>query len=139
MPAPGRKKYNARGEHIEHAGKQVWIPSAIQAVRARQLIMMERVGTIGNLRFEVRVPLVVNNKKVCDYRCDHVYDVLGERGTELRTVWEEVKGFITPEYRLKKKLFEATTGNKISEIMTPGGGKKQVALLETEWQNRIPD
>ncbi len=133
------KKYNARGERVLLHGKEVWIPSAIQAVRLRQLIKMEEAGTIGNLRAEVRFPVVINNLKVFDYRCDHVYDELDERGVPGRLIYEEVKGFITPEYRLKKKVFQAVMQVKISEIMTPGGGTKQVANLTEMWEGKIPD
>ncbi len=134
-----RKKYNARGEYVQLHDKRVFIPSAIQAVRLRQLIEMEQAEMIGNLKAEVRIPIVINNLKVFEYRCDHVYDVLDERGYEARQVYEEVKGFITPEYRLKKKVFEAVMQVKISEIMTPGGGTKQVENLTQMWKNKIPE
>lgn len=133
------KKYNARGEYLELDGKRIFIPSAIQAVRLHQLIRMRDSGIIGNLRAEVRFPVVINNLKVFDYRCDHVYDVLDDRGVPGRQVYEEVKGFITPEYRLKKKVFQAVMQVKISEIMTPGGGAKQVANLTEMWEGKIPD
>lgn len=124
---------------MELHGSSVFIPSAIQAVRLRQLIKMEEAGVIGNLRAEVRFPVVINNLKVFDYRCDHVYDVLDERGVPGRLVYEEVKGFITPEYRLKKKVFQAVNQVLISEIMTPGGGKKQVEIMNEKWEGKIPD
>jgi hypothetical protein len=51
---------------------------------------------------QVRVPMVVNGKHVCDYYCD--FRVTFCDG---RVEHHEVKGFETAVWRLKEKLFRA--------------------------------
>lgn len=72
---------------------------------------------IANLRFEVPIDLIVKNKKICTYRVDATYDLLDpDYGRVLRTVFEEVKGFVTADYVIKRKLFEALMGKELSVI-----------------------
>lgn len=149
------RKYNAKGEHIVLNGKPVWIPSAAQAVRLRQLIVMQEQGLIENLRAEVPVDLVVNKKRICRYRCDHVYDLLDVQGRSVRTVWEDVKGLLTPDFKLKHKLFDALMApehlsliavpnwNERSKYMKDQGLKASHFSIEewfaTNWSGRVPD
>jgi len=78
--------------------------------RWTELCLLERAGKITNLRRQVRFPLVVNGKRVCDYIADFVYV---ENGTE---VVEDVKGFATAVFKLKSKLFTAVYGKEINII-----------------------
>jgi hypothetical protein len=52
---------------------------------------------------QVRIPIVVNGVKICDYVADFL--VSYANGTEELV---EVKGFETPEWKLKKRLLDAT-------------------------------
>jgi predicted nuclease of restriction endonuclease-like RecB superfamily len=52
---------------------------------------------------QIRFPLHVNGFKICDYVCDFLV-----RYADGRRELVEVKGFWTPEAKLKRKLFEAT-------------------------------
>lgn len=112
---PKRSKYRAKRtttpDGITHASKK-------QSVRWVLLRQLERSGEIINLRREVPFKLNVNGVHVCTYRADHVYDKplkkLGGGHTE--TVVEDVKGFKTPSYRLKKKLMSAVLGIEILEV-----------------------
>ena len=51
---------------------------------------------------QFRIPLIVNNRKVCTYVCDFLV-----RYADGRKELVEVKGVWTPEAKLKRKLFEA--------------------------------
>lgn len=70
---------------------------------------MERTGLISNLKRQVRFIIAVNGHKICTYIADFTYT---ENGIE---VTEDVKGYPTPEYRLKKKLMLAVHGVEIRE------------------------
>ena len=52
---------------------------------------------------QVRFPLTVNGSQICDYVVDFLV-----RYSDGRRELVEVKGFVTPEFRLKLKLFQAT-------------------------------
>lgn len=131
-------KYNAKGEHVEIDGKRVWIASAGQAERARQLMAMREAGVIDNLRLEVPVILTVNNMKICTYRVDAMYEVIDERGAPVRLVYEEVKGLPTADWKLKRKLFDATQGTKLSIVQLPGGKVSSVDWMRENWAGRLP-
>ena len=51
---------------------------------------------------QIRIPLMVNNRKVCDYVCDFLV-----RYADGRRELVEVKGVWTDVAKLKRKLFEA--------------------------------
>ncbi len=123
-----RGKYNASGERVNG----VWMASASQAERYRQLLKMEQDGLIANLKTEVPYHLTVNNRKITTYRLDFLYDEINDRGQEMRRIYEEVKGFVTPQYRITKKLFEAIHQVEISEIMC--GRVSEMKL----WAGKIP-
>lgn len=71
----------------------------------------EKLGKIQNLRFQVDYPYKENGIHCFVYRSDFNYTIV-ETGEE---VVEDVKGFRTDVYRLKKKLIEARYGIVISE------------------------
>jgi hypothetical protein len=84
--------------------------SVAEARRWTQLQLLVRGGFIHNLERQITFPLIVNGIKICTYRADFVYDEFGERKVE------DVKGFLTPEYKLKKKMMAACHGIAIIEI-----------------------
>ena len=77
-------------------------------------------GIIADLRLQPKFDCIINGKKVCTYKADFEYlllDEIGPQGQISHYVVEDVKGFKTPTYRLKKKLVEALyPGTVINEI-----------------------
>ena len=80
-------------------------------------------GEISHLEIHPRIRCELNGRKICDYIADFRYlDVsfAGPQGQQGMTVVEDVKGYKTAVYRLKKKLVEAMyPTTKICEI-SPG-------------------
>jgi hypothetical protein len=112
---PRKNKYNAAGERIDG----MWFASAAEGKRYLQLKAMAERNLIDNLRCQVKLTCVVNNKLICTYIADFAYVVIDDRGVAIRSVWEDVKGMVTDVYRIKKKLVEAIHHVEILEI--PGG------------------
>lgn len=83
---------------------------ASKAERGRwmDLRLMEKAGEIKELQRQIRYPLEVNGMHICDYIADMVYEKNG-------LVVEDVKGYRTEIYRLKKKLMLACHGIEIKE------------------------
>ena len=77
--------------------------SQAEARRWQQLKLLERAGVILELQRQVTFPIAWNGIKICSYRADFVYreTATGEQ------VIEDVKGMLTPEYRIKAKLMAA--------------------------------
>jgi len=84
--------------------------SRAEAKRYATLKLWERAGEISNLRLQPEYPFYVNDQKVFTYRADFSYTQNGA------TIVEDVKGFKTTVYRLKKKIIEAFYGIAIQEI-----------------------
>ena len=103
-------KYRARGFRD---GDGLWWASQAEYRRWRELQVLEAAGAIGNLRRQVGYPLEVNGQKICRYVADFVYEQAGAE------IVEDVKGFRTPEYKLKAALMKACYGVEIREV--PGG------------------
>lgn len=68
-----------------------------------QLKLEKRGGLIKDFKRQVEFPLSVNGIKICTHRVDFLVDLPNGK-SEVR----EVKGFATPEWNLKRKIFEAT-------------------------------
>lgn len=88
-----------------------------EAARYRELLLMEQAGYIRELKKQVVFPLIpsqrVNGRVVerkCDYRADFTY----YEGDEF--VVEDVKGFRTPDYIIKRKLMLWIHGIRIKEV-----------------------
>lgn len=94
---PGSSKYRAVrtscGEHM-HASKK-------EALRCKELRLMEISGKIKALKQQPGFEIEVNGSLVCSYRADFSYYADGN------WVVEDCKGMRTPVYRLKKKLMKA--------------------------------
>ena len=73
-----------------------------EALRHRELLLLERAGKITNLERQVKFELIPkqDGERACTYVADFVYTNVdtGER------VVEDTKGFKTEVYRIKKKL-----------------------------------
>lgn len=80
--------------------------SAKEAKRYKELVLLERAGEIQNLelqpRFLLQEGFKKNNKKwrKLEYVADFKYIENG------KTIVEDVKGFETKEFKIKRKLFE---------------------------------
>lgn len=85
----------------------VLFASKKEARRWGELKLMQKVGLISDLRRQVVFALEVNGIHICKYVADFVF---AERG---KTVVEDSKGFVTPEFRLKSKLMLALHGVEV--------------------------
>ena len=105
-------KYHARKTTFDG----ITFDSASEASRYAELNMLEKNGEITDLRRQVPFVLlddyVISGKKKrgIKYVADFVYC---EDGIEHI---EDVKGCLTPVYKLKKKMFESRYGKTIEEI-----------------------
>jgi len=75
--------------------------SKAEARRYGDLKVTEKAGLITDLELQPTFPVKINGIKVFTYRADFRYVDLGG------VVIEDVKGYKTPLYRLKKKCVEA--------------------------------
>lgn len=93
-------------------------PSKKEANRWKQLQLLEKNGEVRNIRRQVEYRLEVAGRLICKYRADFVYEELRSE-VKVGGVWlevvEDVKGFSTPIYVLKKKLMRACLGIEIRE------------------------
>lgn len=82
-----------------------------EAKRAQELQLLERMGKISNLRFQVKVELIPkqDGERACNWIMDFMYEEDGEE------IWEDFKGFRTPEYIIKRKLVLWRYGKKVRE------------------------
>ncbi len=81
--------------------------SAKEAKRYAELKLMERGEYLSHLRIQPRYPLKV---LVCTYVADFAYmTAMGERV-------EDVKGYKTDVYKIKKKLMKAVHGIDVVEV-----------------------
>lgn len=84
-----------------------------EATRYQQLLLLERNGELRSLRCQVVYKLEVAGIHICKYRADFVYEEL--RNGVWSEITEDVKGYRTPEYKLKKKLMLACFGIDVRE------------------------
>lgn len=101
-----RIKYNKyRNKKIEIDG--IVFDSIKESVRYKELRLLERAGLIKNIKmqtsFELQPSFKKNGKTIraITYRAD--FDYITKDG---RHIIEDVKGMETPEFKLKKKIFE---------------------------------
>ncbi len=84
-------------------------PSKKEGARYLVLRAMEKAGDIHRLELQPRYPLIVNGERIGTYVGDFRYF----EGNTL--ILEDVKGVLTPVYRLKRKLVKALYGLEIRE------------------------
>ena len=110
-----RGKYNARGSFV---GEQ-WFASKAEAGRYHQLLELQARGEIAELECQPSWKCYVAGLLVCEYRADFRYRARpGKLGS--RIVVEDVKGMLTKEYGIKKKLMKALhPGVDIVELKVP--------------------
>lgn len=112
-----RKGYNKyQNKKVSVCG--ITFDSTKEANRYKELILLERLGKIKDLRMQVKYELqpkfTIDGKTIrsINYIADFVYYDCDQG----REVVEDVKGFRTEVYKLKKKLFEYRYKIKIIEI-----------------------
>lgn len=108
----GEHKYRAQRTDCQAGHSH---PSKAEAKRCDELHLLERAGEITHLTLQPKFPVHINGAKVTTYIADFSYfPLLPEKGGR---IIEDVKGILTPMYRLKKKMVEAYyPGVKIVEV-----------------------
>ena len=108
-------KYNSKKTIVDG---QVF-DSRKEAKRYQELLILERAGAIKNLSRQVKFVLIPSQRdeatekvieRECSYRADFEYTEDG------KTVVEDVKGFRTKEYILKRKMMLWKYGIRIREV-----------------------
>lgn len=89
--------------------------SLAEARRYAELLNLLEGGSISNLELQPCFPMIVDGIVIATYKADFAYFIDGKR------VIEDVKGFKTPTYRLKKRHVEAQYKVKIVEISARKG------------------
>ena len=108
-------KYNSKKTVVDG---QVF-DSRKEAKRYQELALLENVGAIKNLSRQVKFVLIPSQRdengklieRECSYKADLMYyDEAGE------TIVEDVKGYRTKEYIIKRKLMLYQYGIRIREV-----------------------
>lgn len=104
------KPYNKmRNIRTEYNGRTY--DSHAEARRAEELDTLKMYGDIVEVIPQFPMPIFINDIKVCTYFAD--FKVTYKDG---RIEYEDVKGFKTAMYKLKKKMVKAYYGIDILEI-----------------------
>ena len=106
----GRSKVDNKfgNVRVESDGRK--FDSKAEAARYRVLNDMQRVGIISGLRMQVPYPLHVNGQLITTYVADFVYCENDDR-----VIVEDVKGFRTREFIIKRTLMKAVHGIDVLE------------------------
>ena len=108
----GQKTYYTNAKTTEYNG--YYYDSKFEASIAMELDMQLKAGEILKVERQINIPLEVNGYLVCNYRIDFIAYRDGE------TEYIEAKGYPTPVWKHKWRLFEALytkPGNKLTVIM----------------------
>ena len=107
-----RSKYGAKKVTVNG----ITFDSRKEANRYTELVLLERAGKISGLERQVKFELIPSQMvdgKVVERACHYVADfVYMENGTK---VVEDVKGYKTPEYIMKRKLLLKEYGIQVKE------------------------
>lgn len=98
-PFMNRNKYGSKKTVIDG----ITFDSKKEAARWVELKALEASGAITKLERQLSFPFVLNGVKICTYRCDFAY--FDPRVS--KRIYEDVKGYRTDIYRLKKKMLHA--------------------------------
>lgn len=107
-------KYNNKKDTVNG---QVF-DSKKEANRYKELLLLEKAGVIKNLSRQVKFVLIPSQRdesgklieRECSYKADFKYEENG------KVVVEDVKGFRTKEYIIKRKLLLYQYGIRIREV-----------------------
>jgi hypothetical protein len=84
-----------------------------EAGRFDQLKLLEKNGEVRDILCQVPFKLEINGRHICRYIADFTY--VEKRNGIWAEVVEDVKGYKTAMYRLKKKLMKAIHGIEVRE------------------------
>lgn len=121
VAGPSENKYGNEEAVVEG----IKFDSKAEARRYKELRLLEEAGEIQKLSCQVRIPLYAYRLlsapgedliEVAHYVADFCYWPAGADTKQGWPVIEDVKGAVTAVYALKKKWFEAQSGQKIIEI-----------------------
>lgn len=90
-------KYKAQRTEVDG----IKFASKKEAARYKELKLLLEAGDIADLKLQPKFPIELEGQKICSYIADFEYTEDGER------IIEDVKGYQTPIFKLKKKLFHA--------------------------------
>lgn len=102
---------------MKYNNKPVWIDgyrfaSGHEGMRYRELVLLQNAHMITDLKIHTRHTLEINGYVICHYSDDFNYVPMGS-GVR---VYEDTKGFRTPDFVIKKKLMLALLGIDVQEI-----------------------
>lgn len=107
-------KYNSKKTVVDG---QIF-DSKKEANRYQELLLLEKAGVIKNLSRQVKFVLIPSQRdesgKVVERECSYKADFTYEDG--IKTVVEDVKGYRTKEYIIKRKLLLWQYGIRIREV-----------------------
>lgn len=117
------KKYGNR--KVEVNG--ITFDSVKEANRYRELLLLERAGTIQNLELQKKFVLIptqrepdkyghIGKGKVIERECAYIADFVYIDTETGRIIVEDTKGFRTKDYIIKRKLMLSEYGIRITEI-----------------------
>ena len=108
---PRQNKYHARSSGGYASRKE--------HRRANELQLMQRAGSISNLREQVSYELIPPQRgtdgKVLERACTYIADFVYTDNATGQTIVEDTKGFRTKEYIIKRKLMLHVHGIRITE------------------------
>jgi hypothetical protein len=105
LPKKKKSKYNAIKVKIDG----IVFDSQLEGNRYIELKQLLSLGVIEDLETHKKYPLVVNGIEITTYEADFVYKKDGKE------IVEDTKGFLTKEYKIKKKLMKAIYDKDIVE------------------------
>lgn len=109
-------KYNSKKTVVD--GQK--FDSKKEARRYQELLLLEKAGEIKNLSRQVKFVLIPSqrdeNGKVVERECSYKADFTYEEEGGIKTVVEDVKGYRTKEYIIKRKLLLYQYGIRIREV-----------------------
>lgn len=82
------------------------------------LALREKAKDIRDLKFQVSIPLTVNDHLVCTWKADFTYQERDPRTKRWVEIWHDEKGFRTEAYEIKRKLVYAVYGVVVRETGT---------------------
>lgn len=88
--------------------------STKEARRYQDLRLMQKSGQIKELMRQVKFPIYIKDVFICDWVADFTYIYAWHDGW-MEKVVEDVKGWKTEVYKLKKRMVEAEYRIKIKE------------------------
>lgn len=111
MTIPSYRKYSNK-KVVTASG--IKYDSKREAKRGAELELMEKIKLISGLGRQVKYILIPKQEgeRECSYIVDFQYFDL-DKG---KSVWEDVKGYKTEVYRIKKKLMKHVHGITITEV-----------------------